>query len=165
MGTIAGGESIKAIARKVALKLDVLAAEETFLAEFDAWLFQSGERNAGDAPGRISVLGQRPFGTLATGHFLVEIVRETHGKLGLSLSGYQLSTNANALLAAGIPSLTTGLAEGATIHTGQEYLHLDSLEPGYRKLGALAARLEQMASAQTGNHPVTRRQGIIDILS
>lgn len=139
VGTIEGGTGINVIASSARFKLDVRSLDLAFLAEFRQWLeLEVAARCDGSEVVMTSrLIGFREAGEVAADHPLVALLEKTHETLGLPLAWDDYSTNANAYLGAGIPAVVTGIADGDGIHTEKEYLELDSVEVGARKLTRL----------------------------
>ena len=142
VGTIEGGTGINVIAAAARFKLDVRSLQPAFLEAFRRWL--EGELAAYPEGSGVALLareiGYREAGVLEENHPLVKLVEETHRELALPLEWQALSTNSNGYLGAGIPSVVTGVADGSGVHTEQEYLELDSVATGERKLAAMMER-------------------------
>ncbi|HWL52541.1 MAG TPA: M20/M25/M40 family metallo-hydrolase [Chthoniobacteraceae bacterium] len=143
IGTIEGGTGINVIAAQARFKLDIRSIDPAFLDTFQAWLEQECARQSPGSPFTITsrLIGYRPAGSLPATHPLVDLITETQGDLGLPCEWAAYSTNGNAFIAAGIPTVVTGLARGAGIHTEAEYLTLDSVPTGWRKLVLLTQKL------------------------
>ncbi len=145
IGTLEGGTGINVIAAQARLKLDIRSTQATFLDEAAAWLEAEKARLDGTHGVTLTSrrIGLRPAGELPAGHPLVTLLEAAQAETGLSpLVWDAYSTNGNAYLHAGIPTVVTGLAEGRGIHTEQEWLEMASLPTGWRKLCAILQRLE-----------------------
>lgn len=142
VGTIEGGTGVNVIASTARFKLDVRSLEPEFLEQFRQWL--NAELVAYPEGSEVALvsreIGYREAGSVPADHPLVKLVEDTHEALGLPLRWEALSTNSNGYLGAGIPSVVTGIAEGEGIHTEQEFLYLDSVAKGEKKLATLMER-------------------------
>jgi len=146
IGTFEGGSGVNVIAGQAAATLDIRSVDASFLEAFSTWLEAAAPGAA--SPSSVIPIGRRPAGLLPPDHSLVTLLRGVHDNLGIRGAETTLSTNGNALLAAGVPTLVTGLARGANIHRADEYLDLSSLGPGQAKLAALADRWENFHENQ-----------------
>lgn len=146
IGTIEGGTGINVIAAQARFKLDVRSTDPAFLTDFVAWLEAECARCPVGSPFTITArtIGYRPAGSLPEGHQLVDLIEETQRELQLPFEWAAYSTNGNAFLAAGIPTVVTGLDRGGGIHTEAEYLTLDSVPVGWRKLVVLTRKLASL---------------------
>lgn len=135
VGLVSGGQGINVIANQAEIRLDVRSINPEFLEEFESWI--RNEQGKPDAPSEIRLIGKRPAGQLAEGLPLKSQLEELHRQLGLEFSDHAYSTNANTLLAAGLPAFTTGIAMGGGVHTPDEYLEMNSLGIGWTKLNRL----------------------------
>lgn len=136
VGTLGGGSGINVIADSAEARLDVRSTEPQRLHAFNDWLQAQAQRD--DAHFDCQLIGARPAGALDPAHPLIATLKQAHAALGLPLRFAAYSTNANALLDAGIPTLMTGLARGGGIHSEKEFLEIDSIPAGLAKLDALA---------------------------
>ncbi len=142
VGTIEGGTGINVIASTVRFKLDVRSLDPDFLEDFRRWL--NGELAAYPEGSEVAMLsreiGYREAGSLPEDHPLVKLMEETHQALDLPLEWELLSTNSNGYLGAGIPAVVTGVADGEGVHTEEEFLYLDSVAKGEKKLAVMMER-------------------------
>jgi tripeptide aminopeptidase len=143
IGTIEGGTGINVIAGHAAAALDARSTDPSFLHAFGKWI--ESPRTDADAPDEVTCIGCRPAGFLREDHPLYALQGRVHANLGLACTEVALSTNGNALLAARVPTLVTGLASGGNIHRPDEYLDLPSHEMGSAKLAALTDLWEQLS--------------------
>ena len=86
------------------------------------------------------MLGRRPAGRLDRRQPLLATVRRVRERLGLPDELVAASTDANAALAAGIPALCLGCAQGGEMHTPGEYIEIASLAAGREQLRSVLAR-------------------------
>lgn len=147
VGRIAGGIGINVIPGQVELELDVRSLNRSFLEEFSHWLdreIQMDRNESSESVFSVERIGERPAGQSPDHERLTAILEAVHQQLALPLTYDNYSTNCNALIAAGIPAVVTGLGIGAGIHTEKEYLEIDSVHSGYQKLEAIAQRLAEI---------------------
>lgn len=134
IGRVRGGDGINVIASSSELSLDVRSLEPDFLQAFPNWLSQSLHLENPDIVIERTELGLRPAGKLAPDQTMLDLLQHVHSRLGLPLNFGAYSSNGNTLLAAGVPTIVTGLATGSGIHSDAEYLEISSLAPGFQKL-------------------------------
>ena len=89
----------------------------------------------------VEILGRRPAGRLDRRQPLLATVRRVRERLGLPDELVAASTDANAALAAGIPALCLGCAQGGEMHTPGEYIEIASLAAGREQLRSVLAEL------------------------
>ena len=124
IGTIEGGTAINAIADQAALLLDIRHEDQRVVEAAAARV----ERAAAAAvPNGITVeleqVGNRPGGVNAPDEPLVELARAARAAIGLGTAEEHLaSTDANAGIARGIPSLGVGITRGDHAHRTDEWI-------------------------------------------
>ena len=139
VGLVSGGRSVNAIADEAELTVEARALAEDVLERF-------AKRLAGLDVGPplrldVEIIGRRPAGQLDRGSPLLEAVRAVREELGLPDALGKGSTDANAALAAGIPGLTLGVANGDGMHTPGERIDGESLALGAAQLERVLRRL------------------------
>lgn len=132
VGLIQGGTAVNAIAAHAELVVEQRALDETLLARFARAL----EVLSVEAPLMLEIeeVGRRPAGRLDRRQPLLATVRRVREELGLPDELVAASTDANAALALGIPALCLGCARGGEMHTPDEFVEIDSLQPGREQL-------------------------------
>jgi acetylornithine deacetylase/succinyl-diaminopimelate desuccinylase-like protein len=139
IGLISGGTAVNAIAAHAEMVIEQRALDEALLTRFARALYMLSV----EPPLVLEVeeLGQRPAARLDRRQELLARVRRVREQLGLPDELVAASTDANAALAAGIPALCLGCAQGGEMHTPEESLEIGSLAGGreqlQRVLGAL----------------------------
>jgi len=147
VGTMEGGTGVNVIAATARFKLDARSTSPAFLARYEAWLReQEGLFSArDDLSFSLREIGRRPAGGLsafgAEGERLIGLMEAVNHELGLPLEWACYSTNGNAFLDKGVPTVVTGLADGDGVHTRSEYLELASVARGWEKLERIAQKL------------------------
>jgi tripeptide aminopeptidase len=139
IGRIEGGTTVNAIAAYAELVVEQRALDEAIIARFARTL-----RTLTVEPPlslEVEVLGRRPAGRLDRRQPLLATVRRVRERLGLPDELVAASTDANAALAAGIPALCLGCAQGGEMHTPDEFIELASLEGGREQLRSVLAAL------------------------
>jgi tripeptide aminopeptidase len=132
IGLIQGGTAVNAIASHAELLIEQRALDEAILARFARAL----QLLAVEPPLtlEVEVLGRRPAGRLDRRQSLLATVRRVREELGLPDELVAASTDANAALAAGIPALCLGCAQGGEMHTPGEFIEIGSLATGREQL-------------------------------
>jgi tripeptide aminopeptidase len=139
IGRIEGGSTVNAIAAHAELVVEQRALDEAVLTRF-----QRALRLLSAEPPLtvdVEVLGRRPAGRLDRRQPLLATVRRVREDMGLPDELVAASTDANAALAAGIPALCLGCAQGGEMHTPGEFIEIASLAAGRRQLRAVLAEL------------------------
>lgn len=136
IGTIHGGTAINAIADHAELLIDLRHADQRVV---DAAAARVERAITAQPPAGITVeleqVGNRPGGANASGEPLVELARAARTAVGLGTAEEHLaSTDANAGLARGIPSLGVGITRGDHAHRTDEWI---AEEPVALGVGAL----------------------------
>lgn len=145
IGRVSGGTTVNSLAEHAGSVLDLRSVEPAALEEAAQRVLAKAQEVAQSHGVEVVVhpIGDRPAGIIPTGPEhppIIEWMREIQSGLGLPFRDVVNSTNANALLALGIPATTTGIASGAKGHTRDEWLDLDSLQIGWPKLWEMTAR-------------------------
>ena len=89
-----------------------------------------------------TAIGFRPAAPPEAGNPLFRIAETAMHHVGIPPNERFLSTNINATLSAGWPSVVTGLYRCGNIHRKDEFILRDSLETGWRFLQALLVETE-----------------------
>ena len=135
VGTIEGGTSVNTIAQEARMLYEYRSDDRTCLAQMKQMFFEVVEGyRADDYDVEVELIGDRP----CTGDVDPKKQRELEALVDASIqrvtgkpadfaSG---STDCNAALAEGIPSVCVSACLGGKCHTREEYLDLESLVPG-----------------------------------
>lgn len=135
IGVIDGGQSINTIAAEASFWLDMRSEQSSELAKFEAkvhQLIQASQRP--DLQFQTEVVGDRPAGTIAQNHPLVQgalAALELVGTRGTLENG---STDANVPLAAGYPAVTVGITRGGNAHRLDEFIETQPIAAGLHQL-------------------------------
>jgi tripeptide aminopeptidase len=97
----------------------------------------------------VEVVGDRPSGAIPTAHPLVELSRNVLNLLGTQAVFETGSTDANILLAAGLPTITIGITNGGNAHRLDEYIETQSVGDGLWQLALLAIACANGLATQT----------------
>jgi acetylornithine deacetylase/succinyl-diaminopimelate desuccinylase-like protein len=140
IGTLTGGAGITAIAPEAAALLEVRSPENTALDQFE----RLAEHAAVEGPlsVRLELLGRRPGGVLPESHPLYRAAQAARVRAGLPPgdSGSS-SSDANPLLARGVPALCLGITTGRNAHHLDEEIDIAPIVPGVRALAGLVLDL------------------------
>lgn len=140
---IGGGESMNAIPANAWLEVDVRGTEQSSLARVDAelrkivaaaanaengdvslatLLFRRDVQHTNAIQTDITVIGERPCGSLSADHELVQIAQDASTLYGIEPVSAVASTDANVPLSLGIPAITIGAGgTGGGAHTVHEW--------------------------------------------
>ena len=137
VGTISGGTSVNTIAQEAQMLYEYRSDNRTCLAKMEKMLYALVD--AYNAMG-IEVIAEKIGDRPCTGD--VDPAREQalvdraaaamERQLGFSPEVHSGSTDCNIPLSLGIPAVAVGGCMGVGVHTREEYLELDTLEPGLR---------------------------------
>jgi tripeptide aminopeptidase len=135
IGMIDGGQTINAIATKSSLWLDLRSEDSAALAGFEQKVrAQVDAVSKPDMPFTIEVVGDRPAGSIATEHPLVQGALAALSAVGVRGTLENGSTDANVPLAFGIPAVTVGVTRGGNAHRLDEYIETQPVSDGLRQL-------------------------------
>ncbi|MEI8165927.1 MAG: M20/M25/M40 family metallo-hydrolase [Chloroflexales bacterium] len=141
IGVIEGGTSVNTIAEHASLLLDMRSASAAALADLIAQVDRlvaaaAGER--ADVQLKVVTVGDRPSGSIARDHRLVQAAVAAYHTVGANVSYQQSSTDANIPLSLGIPAVCVGLTDGGNAHRQDEYIQPANLGRGIQALLLLA---------------------------
>lgn len=135
IGMIDGGQTINAIATKASLWLDLRSEDSVTLTGFEQKVrAQVDAVSKPDMPFSIEVVGDRPAGSIATEHPLVQGALAALSAVGIRGTLENGSTDANVPLAFGIPAVTVGVTRGGNAHRLDEYIETQPVSDGLRQL-------------------------------
>lgn len=141
IGVIEGGTSVNTIAEHASMLLDMRSVSAAALAELGAQvdrLVASAASERSDVQLRVTVVGDRPSGSIPRDHPLVQAAVAAYHSVGASISYQQSSTDANIPLSQGIPAICVGLTDGGNAHRHDEYIQPTNLGRGLQALLILA---------------------------
>jgi tripeptide aminopeptidase len=146
IGLIEGGHSVNSLATSAELYLDMRSETREGLAAFEEQVLSALDSLR--QPGlelTSEVVGDRPAGHIDTDHPLVQLAVSALETIGYKPVYETGSTDANALLAKGLPTVTIGLSYGGNAHRLDEYIETGPLADGLWQLLMLAtAAAEQV---------------------
>lgn len=135
LGTVRGGTSINAIAEHASFDLDLRSVDPGTLAKLEktalALVREAAARHRIELD--VTRVGDRPAAVVDSSS-LVRCAREALQEHGLTAVTSAGSTDANASLAVGIPSVCLGVYRGGDAHRLSEWLEPGSLGEGYAVL-------------------------------
>lgn len=137
VGTISGGTSVNTIAQEATMLYEYRSDSRTCLKKMEQ-LFRA-VMEAYRAMGievLVEQVGERPctgdVDAAAEQALTQRAAAAMQRQLGLVARPHSGSTDCNIPLSVGIPAIAIGGCSGVGVHTREEYLELDSLEPGCR---------------------------------
>ncbi|MFO7544671.1 MAG: M20/M25/M40 family metallo-hydrolase [Trueperaceae bacterium] len=142
VGQVWGGTSVNAIAEEAGFNLDLRSVERPALDVLTDVALQRIESAARDQGCTVEVVkvGDRPVGAVDN-RALVASAKAALRAVGERPRLAAGSTDANAAVAAGIPSIAFGVYHGGDAHRLEEWIEPDSLAIGLRALRELLRRL------------------------
>ncbi len=135
IGLIEGGQSINSIATQAAIWLDMRSEERGALAAFEQRVRdQIAALSSPDVQFSIEIVGDRPAGSIATNHPLVEQALAALMQVGMRGTLETGSTDGNVPLSEGCPAVTVGISRGGNAHRLDEYIEVSPVASGLRQL-------------------------------
>jgi tripeptide aminopeptidase len=135
IGLISGGHSVNSLATSAEMYLDMRSETPDGLAALEARVLRAMDSLR--RPGlefTSELVGDRPAGQISTDHPLVQLAAaalEAAGHKPIYETG---STDANILLANGLPTVTVGVSYGGNAHRLDEYIETGPLGDGIWQL-------------------------------
>lgn len=141
IGVIEGGTSVNTIAQHASMLLDMRSvspfALDALVAQVDE-LVRSIAVDYANVQVAANIVGDRPSGSIAREHPLVQAATTAYQLVGATVSYQQSSTDANIPLSLDIPAVCMGLTDGGNAHRRDEYIIPASLGRGMQALLLLA---------------------------
>ena len=136
IGLIEGGHSVNSLATAAGLYLDLRSEEPATLAELEQQVRRMCSRleSSSGVSFKIEVVGDRPAGQIAVNHPLVELAAAALDEIGLLPVYERGSTDANMLLAHGLPTVTVGVSYGGHAHRLDELIDVEPVAGGMWQL-------------------------------
>lgn len=135
IGMIEGGQSVNSIAPSASMLLDLRSEERQALAKLEnEVLALIKNRPQDELTYHVEVVGDRPSGAIPVMHPLVQLAREVLEAVGVTPVYETGSTDANVLLAAGLPTITVGVTHGGNAHRLDEYIDTTKIRDGMWQL-------------------------------
>ncbi len=140
IGLISGGQSVNSLASQAGLYLDMRSEDTETLAALEERVRALVEATGcvSGITASIDVVGNRPAGKLAVEHPLVRGAVAALAANGVEARYETGSTDANWLLAQGLPTVTLGLTTGSNAHRLDEYIDTAPFARGMRQFVLLA---------------------------
>ena len=91
----------------------------------------------------VEVVGDRPAGSIAHDHILVQGAMTTLAELGIKGALEVGSTDGNVPLSHNCPTVTIGITRGGNAHRLDEYVNTDQVPSGMKQLIVLALATAQ----------------------
>ncbi len=136
-GVISGGTSVNAIAQDAEMLYEYRSDELSHLAQMRAQMNDAlSECECADAHFSAEIVGERPCGAEIDAERCEKLFRRCATAIS-SVTGEEpgsraASTDANIPLSLGVPAVTFGLYLGGKEHTREEFLEIESLQPGLK---------------------------------
>lgn len=135
IGVIEGGRSVNTIAADASLLLDMRSETREGLAALERSVRNLIEQNRmPDVRFEVATVGDRPAGSIPRSHPLAALAEETLSYLGILPVFEHGSTDANVLLAEGLPTITIGITRGGNAHRDDEFIETAPIQEGMWQL-------------------------------
>ncbi len=135
IGVIEGGRTVNSIATDAWMLLDMRSEDRDALAAMEQQVMAMiDSHRAPEVDFTVEVVGDRPAGSIPLNHPFVELARDTLEVVGVRPVFEVGSTDANALLAAGLPTVTIGITQGGNAHRPDEYIDTANVLAGLWQL-------------------------------
>jgi len=154
IGVIKGGHSVNSLATEAELYLDLRSESPLALAALEAQVIEIVEqfRSTDGISVEAKVVGDRPGGAIQIDHDLVRAAAAALDAVGVQPIYEKGSTDANYLLAMGLPAVTIGVTQGGNAHRLDEYI-----DPAPLKQGVKQVLLLLLAAAEWSPEAISRR--------
>ncbi len=140
IGVIEGGRSVNSIAAEASLLLDLRSETHEGLAALERSILNLIDLNRTNGVRfEVTTVGDRPAGSIPRGHPLAQLANDALTYLGIQPTFEHGSTDANALLAYGLPTITIGITRGGNAHREDEFIEIAPMLDGIWQLLLLAA--------------------------
>lgn len=131
IGLIEGGHSVNSLATSANLYLDLRSEETATLAALEQQVIEAIDRvQKSNLVFTTEVVGDRPAGSISTHHPLVQIATAALQAIDIQPVYEMGSTDANILLAKGLPTVTVGITLGGNAHRLDEYIETEPAADG-----------------------------------
>lgn len=146
VGTITGGTSVNTIAANAEAVIDLRSLDTGELKRLEdrvRRIVAEVAKQTGVAAS-LTLLGDRPTGSIPEDHPLCEAVKAVHQQLGIQTRMHASSTDGNVPLSMGIPAVTVGVTLGGNGHRTDEYIHTPPLAKGLAQVLLLLQAVGQL---------------------
>jgi tripeptide aminopeptidase len=131
IGLIKGGHSVNSLAAEADLYLDLRSENPASLANLERQILAAVETTRQpNLEFDIKVVGDRPAGRIDTSHPLVQLAAEALCAVDQQCFFENGSTDANVLLAEGLPTVTVGVSHGKHAHRLDEFIEIGPVADG-----------------------------------
>jgi acetylornithine deacetylase/succinyl-diaminopimelate desuccinylase-like protein len=135
IGVIEGGQSVNSIASSASMLLDMRSESRQALEALETQVRSLVDKHyASGIEFEVKVVGDRPGGELSRSHPLVMLARDILLYLGTQPIFETGSTDANVLLASGLPTVTVGITYGGNAHRLDEFIEIGLIQQGLWQL-------------------------------
>jgi acetylornithine deacetylase/succinyl-diaminopimelate desuccinylase-like protein len=143
IGVIHGGTTVNTIAAEADMLVDMRSVEPRALADLEKRVLAIIEQSAkeGDVQANLTLVGNRPAGSIPADHPVVQTCRAVHQALGLETFTEDSSTDANIPLAMGLPGVCLCITEGDNAHRLDEYIETAQIPIGVKNILLAAVAL------------------------
>ena len=161
VGRVSGGTTVNSLAEHAESVMDLRSVDPETLEQASDMALTRATEIAASHSVKVSFqpIGDRPAGAIPADPPLLDWIRDIQDGLGLPFEAIPNSTNANALLALGIPSTCTGLTRSGGYHTRDEWIDMESAPLGWKKLWKMVGRAVQACHHDTESYPVKETLG------
>jgi tripeptide aminopeptidase len=141
VGVIHGGTTVNTLASYACAEIDLRSISPEILKKLSAQVCRlADEVNGEKVACQVELIGRRPAGEISTHHPLVQLAIRTLRDLGLNPQTGIGSTDANAPLSLGYPSICIGLTTGSGAHTMDEFIRTEPLALGLEQIYRIVTR-------------------------
>jgi tripeptide aminopeptidase len=152
IGLIEGGHSVNSLATTASFYLDLRSETPQTLLTFEQQIAELIDRVRGpDLSFEVTTVGDRPAGEIPVTHPLVQLATAALQTIDHPVTYEKGSTDANVLLANGLPTVTVGITYGRHAHRLDEYIETDPIADGIWQ--ALLLVLSAAEQAHTWRDP------------
>lgn len=152
IGLIDGGHSVNSIATSAGLYLDLRSEKSGSLAVLEQQVMDFvKDVQRTDLSFSVDVVGDRPAGIIAQDHPLVQLAAAALRAVNITPAFEMGSTDANILLANGLPTVTVGLSHGGHAHRLDEYIETGPITDGLWHLLLLVMAAAGQVHAWSGH--------------
>ncbi len=143
IGSVHGGEGINSIAgnAKATFEFRAVSPEPLAILESEIENIRVNMDKMNDVALCCTITGRRPAALPVNPERIEPLVRDVLRSIGEKTTERVRSTNINATLASGWPSICMGLCTCGRFHTSEEFVVMDSIEKGWGVLSELSKRL------------------------
>lgn len=158
IGMIEGGQSVNSIATQASLLLDLRSESADALHTLEQHVLAGIA--ASRAPGLsfdVECVGDRPAGQIPREHPLVQLAAAALRTIDHDIRCEAASTDANILLANGIPAVTVGVSHGGNAHRLDEFVEVAPIRDGIWQLLLLILSASALAEEWQRQAPIGTR--------